>query len=551
MSLDKLAIIFFIIILPIALVLNAYTEGQIDTLNMQISYDNKLKSATYDAVKAFQSNTLNSSTSDLANSKIRDIEASVNAFFNSMSTNFNVAGYNTNTLQEYVPALVYTMYDGYYIYSPYTNTLPDDTYTVIKEDGSISNDNPNATYKNGDKLYGLKPYIYYSCEYIYNNNDFVITYSLDNYITIQGIINNQWVNDSGYLISNISNVTEDSLTYKGVEIDNNQDLMEDYLIRDEDNETKNKKYPYQKINGVKYYYDKYDSKWFYLLNGVEYYVSDTFRTKDSSAYNYYSEANAFMQRIREYGIDELNTSNAVDSELKSTGYEIFDTENIEEPNSNFNQHRLAVIRYSIEKNLSIAIANYNNYTNDNVTTEFLMPELKEDEWDKILNNISIISFMQGLDIGGKVYNGYAIVTNNNNEEVVTENSIYIAKDDESNPTYYNILKKNLNNNIQDNSTTSSYKGIFNMDLQRKTKETNVATKYYYPKLYYADYNSVTYQTDVVNLDKYDGNIYKYMDETENQSLAKIYYTALGRERYSMYKVNRNVQQLLEKYKEEE
>ena len=176
MSLDKLAIIFFIIILPISLVLSAYTNGQIETLNLQILYDNKLKSSTYDAMRAFQSNTINSSISDLANAKIRDIEASVNMFFDSMANNFNVAGYNTDTLQEYVPALVYTMYDGYYIYSSYTNTLEEE--------------DEGATFSNGQKLYGLKPYIYYSCEYkIGGNYDFVITYSLDNYITIQGLVN--------------------------------------------------------------------------------------------------------------------------------------------------------------------------------------------------------------------------------------------------------------------------------------------------------------------------------------------------------------------------
>ena len=70
MSLDKLAIIFFIIILPIVIVFNVYTDAQIDTLNLQLSYDNKLKNSTYDAMKAFQANTLNSSTSDLANSRL-------------------------------------------------------------------------------------------------------------------------------------------------------------------------------------------------------------------------------------------------------------------------------------------------------------------------------------------------------------------------------------------------------------------------------------------------------------------------------------------------
>lgn len=528
MSLDKLTIIFFIIVLPIVLVLNVYIGGQVDTLELQISYDNKLKSSTYDAMKAFQSNTLNSSTSDLANSKIRDIEASVNMFFNSMAGNFNITGYNTNTLQEYVPALVYTMYDGYYIYSSYTNKLEE------SDEGQ--------TYKNGQKLYGLKPYIYYSCrykDYPVDGDDFVITYSLDNYITIQGKIENQLINDSGYLISNITNVTEDSLKYRGKTIEK-ESVLEENLIRDNSSESK---YKYHKINGVKYYYDEDKKKWFSLLNQDEIYTDYNFDTFiDSSAYNYYKEAYNFMKKIKEvYKIDGLTTSNATENELKGSGYKIFDDEkSIEEPNSNFNQHRLAVIRYSIEKNLSIAIANYNNYTD--VKTNFLMPELKEDEWDKILNNVSLISFMQGLNIGGKVYNGYAIVTNNNNEEVVTENSIYIAN--KKDKTYHNVLEKNLNNNIN-NNINNNYIGIFNMDLNRKSKETDLVTKYYYPKLYYADYDSIVYPTNVENLDEDNGNIYKYLDR--NEMLAKIYYTALGRERYSMYKVNRNVEELLKQY----
>lgn len=537
MSLDKLAIIFFIIVLPISVVLSTYTDSQIETLNLQMSYDNKLKSSTYDAVKAFQLNTINSSTSDLANSKMRDIEASVNTFFNSMATNFNVAGYNTTTLQEYVPALVYTMYDGYYIYSPYTNTLPQGTYRTTNENGDEIESDTNATYKYNEKLYGLKPFIHYSCEYKKGDNEFVITYSLDNYITIQGKINGNWVNDSGYVISNITNVNENSLDYRGVTIQKNQKLMEENLIRDDGNQYT---YPYQKINGVKYYYDNANDKWFSLLNGKELDTDDTFNHMDSSAYHYYKEAYDFMGRVRgTYNIGDLTTSNCVDNELKSTGYKIFDDSNIEEPNSNFNQHRLAVIRHAIEKNLSIAIANYNNYTS--VKTDFQMPKLKEDEWDRILNNISVISFMQGLNIGNKVYNGYAIVTNNNNEEVVTENSIYIANTNDS--TYYNILKKDLNNDMEH---STNYIGIFNMDLRRKTKETGLVTKYYYPKLYYADYNSVVYQTDVNNLEDYNGNIYKYMDTKSN--LAKVYYTALGRERYGMYKANKNIEELLKNYK---
>ena len=161
-----------------------------------------------------------------------------------------------------------------------------------------------------------------------------------------------------------------------------------------------------------------------------------------------------------------------------------------------------------------------------------MPELKEDEWDKILNNISIISFLEGLSIGGKVYHGYSIIPNNNNEEVVTENSIYIASNDgTTTPTYHNVLEKGLNAKIN-----NSYIGIFNMDLNRKTKDLGFTIKYYFPKLYYADYNSIVFRTNVETLK--DGNIYKYLDK--NKALATIYYKALARERYGMYRVNNNV-----------
>ena len=171
MKLQGLAVIAIIIILPMTIILSSYSQSQIKTLQLQTQYDSKLQNATYDAIKAFQLNMSNSSTSDLANSKMRDIKASVNTFYNSLASHFNMVGYGKDVLQNYVPAIVYTLYDGYYIYSAYDNTLDaEDKF-------------------NGESIYGLKPYIYYSCRYKPNgNSDFVITYSLDSYITIQGII---------------------------------------------------------------------------------------------------------------------------------------------------------------------------------------------------------------------------------------------------------------------------------------------------------------------------------------------------------------------------
>lgn len=548
MKIQNLAIIFIIIILPISMVLTAYVQGQVKTLNLQILYDSKLNNATYDAIKAFQLNTVNSSTSDIVNSKMRDIEASVNTFFTAISSNFNMAGYNGDVLKNYVPALVYTLYDGYYIYSPFTNTLND---TKVIE---------SSKYKDGERIYGLKPYIYYSCRYVNSNLDIVINYTLDNYITIQGEVNGKGIHKSGYLIDNIT-FDGDKVKYRGIDIEK-EPKLEEYVG--------NEKLTYIKINGVKYYQGT-DGRWFSLLNGEKRYEEDPFKYESNdAATKYYIEAYKFKEWMEDNNILDLKESDAVDENgqrLKGLededGNIVYEFQNrniftynengisIEEPTSVFNEHRLAIIRRSIERNLSIAIKNYNNYTG--VTTEFQMPKLKEDEWDSILNNVCMISFLQGLSIGGKIYNGYSIIANNLNEEVVSEDSIYIAEKNDSlgNPgSYYKIGDKTINKTETINY--NNYIGVFNIDFQRKSipklnTETNLTEiTYYYPKPQLGSYTSIINET---NKDERLGdNIYSYLKNTDLQSLAKLYYTALGRERYGMYKTERNSAELKDTYR---
>lgn len=521
MKIQNLAVIFIIIILPISLVLTAYVQNQIKTLELQMSYDTKLTNSTYDALKAFQLNTVNSSTSDLANSKLRDIEASVNTFFNSIANNFNMAGYNEDILKEYVPALVYTMYDGYYIYSPFTNTLTEE--------------DEGATYKNGDKISGLKPYVFYSCRYVKTGIDVIITYSLDNYITVQGTINNEPIYKYGYLIEP-SNITGDynqdngnsSIAYRGIKIESEE--LKEYVDSSDTEVT------YTKINGVKYYKD--GDTWYSILNGERYKQDQNYKTINDSGIRYYQEARDFTNWIRnESGLGSLTTADAVDesgnsiSNVFGSTYNIFGTQNnvsIEDPNSNFNQHRLAVIRYSIEKNLSIAIANYNNYSG--VTANFQMPKLEEYEWEKIINNVSIISFMQGLSIGGKLYNGYSIVTNTKNEEVVNTDSIYIVTTDGQ---YHRVT----DNDLVDNSNISG--AFFNIDFERKSVVKNDGSiTYFFPHKQTGCYSSIVSQSNLNDLDSYNNSIYAYIAD-KGGLLAQKYFTALGRERYSMYKTNNN------------
>ena len=169
MKLQSWIVVFAIIVIPIVLVMSLYIQVQINYVNLQGNYDTVLNNATYDAIKAFQINELNSTTQNIAQEKIRDVEASVTTFYNSLATNFGQSGYSEQELQSFVPALVYTLYDGYYIYTKYNN--------VVTEDNTI---NLNSTQSET----GLKPYVYYSARYKKGNKDVVINYTLDNYITV-------------------------------------------------------------------------------------------------------------------------------------------------------------------------------------------------------------------------------------------------------------------------------------------------------------------------------------------------------------------------------
>lgn len=630
MRIQDLAIIFIIIILPISIVLGAYTQMQISTISLQTEYDMKLIAATSDAIKAFQINTANSSTSDIANSKIRDIEASVSTFKASIKSVFGMNGYSEDEMNEYIPALVYTMYDGFYIYSRFNNQ---NYLYEVDENGNVTN---NPLDKNGENVFGLKPYISYSVKYNPNSDlDIVITYSLDNYISIKGMVKvdgeKQYWDKSGYLIDGIKKDASGKITYNGVEIDKNVVLSEDLpAIGSLEKGT----YKYVRYNGTKYYLDERNARVIYFLNGnlmeinptsdydkykdmiekgeslseelpqigtlargnykyivyngTKYYLDErntriiyflngnlmeikpkldeniessykkyeNMIEKGESAYKFYDEANKFTQSVKNV-LANLTNKDAQDFIINSNGetiqttvfsneteYKIFDfnsdsskpEKNIECRSSNFNQHRLAVIKNKIRTNLAIAITNFNSAYN----IEFQMPELTEEDWAKAMNNISLISFIQGIDIGGKTYNGYTIINNSESKEVVREENIYILGND---GFYHRIGDKYLleANNIGGNSEYNSNvnaSGRLNLDFNKQRAYTeDGSTVYYYPiSKYYASYNSIVNQNYWdKDYDNYN-DIYAYV-ATKNVNLRKAFYMALGRERYGMYKSN--------------
>lgn len=520
MRIQSLAVIFIIIILPISILLCSYTQARVKTLSLQTTVDSKLKDATYDSLKAYQINSFNTTTpADLANSKIRNIQASVNTFFNTMTTSFNTLGYTKDTFQNYIPALVYTMYDGFYIYSPFINTLDSETNNYINDMKIKYSKNGQVydSYEDGKKLYGLKPYIYYSCRYKRdNNNDVIITYSLDNYVQIQGLVEGKTVSRYGYLLDNVR-CSGNNIYYNDIKIDVEKSALCENVYVDG---IYKENVPYIKLKGTKYYKDGNDV--FSVVDGKKVITGDISVDKidnNDNAVQYYKEAYELKQFIQNsYFLRTLNTSDIVYDGAVTVNYQnvgqVFDFDNgVEKETSNFNTHRIDVIKNTIEMNLTVAIANFNKYSE--VTTNFQMPKLKDTDWDKIMQNISIISFMQGMNLGGKTYNGYAIVTNTKNDDVVMNDSIYIQTSDH---VFHNISEIDL-------ASKDIVNGVNNVNLERrKAENVDEHERYFYPVFGTLSYDSVVTHNKV----------YDKMPSL-NGNLAKIYYTALGRERQALYR----------------
>ncbi len=182
-----------------------------------------------------------------------------------------------------------------------------------------------------------------------------------------------------------------------------------------------------------------DGKVYTVTNGKKELQSNktpNFVTQNDNAIQYYKEALELKNKITNSSLISLKASNAVDEngnpitsydytinegffdydifkELNNTNYSR-DTQ-IEDANSNFNAHKLQVIKRSVIRNLSSAITEFNKISN--YTTTFEMPKLQDTDWEKIISNVGMISFLQGLNIGGKTYNGYTIVTKQQKQRI--------------------------------------------------------------------------------------------------------------------------------------
>lgn len=361
MRLQNLTVIFIIIIIPVLLLQSAYISNGIKTINYQSLYDTGLVTATHDAIHAYELNTINDTYSANAQTKREILNASIKMFKRSLCKTCGISEFNTTEIENYIPAVVFGLYDGFYLYAPsiipeYKNITDSTTYRnviTVTEGGTTK-----TKYKNE---HNLKNYIYYS-EHVGSNKEITIRYTLDNYVIVSGPLDvgNKYVIKSGYLVTGAS---ASGTSYQGVNI-----------------------------------------------SGTE-------------AIEYFKEAYAFTDWFNdkvagktEYG--QINESN--------------DPEN---PNSKFVQHKREIIKNKIETVLNSVITAYSARTWGNT---FKMPKISPDNWDRVYSDVSMITFFQGKNIGLTDYNGYCVLNSNNTSEYINPNLIYFLDNTASDNYYHDI-----------------------------------------------------------------------------------------------------------------
>ena len=627
MKLQTLSVIFVIILIPVIIITSYYIQLQSDTINLQTSYTTKLLDATKAAMEAFEINTvnLNSAFSETSDSKRRDTMASINTFTTSLANGLGVGGAGSEYISSYVPAMAYTLYEGYYIYTPA------ETRKTIKDENGVTvffnaenekiHVNGGVNLTEGDILYELangataegtynsknfttkmenaateykhvlKPFTSYSERLKNGTDDITVNYTLDNYIRIYGKVTidgtEKFVSKSGYLIDttrivgglkngdtpkkinqlNIdgSNLTpeklKENITYfnhlntgkdlrdwKKGEYNYIYDVDKNKIYYDGDNDGidddkwfkvsatgertniedlttpvyKQLSVPMVRNHNETYarlYYELKEQKWYFIPGEdidlsvtktnsevINEYLGDTIgidEKDDYSAINYYVESYIFSKWV------ENNLS-----DFESTSTQIFQTDterkifnnlgNPENDESKFVDHKNKVIKSVLQSDLQQCIT---SYARNSQGYTYYLPELKETDWSKILNNVSIVAFFQGVPAGTKYYNNYAIATSTNNKEYVNPNELYFIADGDV------YAHKEYCSSANDNR----YVGYRNIDFIQKSFSDDGKQEFYMQHTNYLDYSCL------VDLSKYV--------EDDSKITKKNYNEALARERY--------------------
>ena len=170
--------------------------------------------------------------------------------------------------------------------------------------------------------------------------------------------------------------------------------------------------------------------------------------RDYSAISYYVEAYAFTNWARQNlsGVKQEIYSEAdnkyepTDIKVEGTAADIFNITQNNDPEMPYSPivlHKKQIMKDHITTNLNLSISNYGRGT-----YQFKMPVLTDSDWEQVFSNISLITFFQGIPIGLKYYNNYAIATSNTNREYVDPGELYFTGADN---TYHRVYCEKCGN----------------------------------------------------------------------------------------------------------
>lgn len=355
-----------------------------------------------------------------------------------------------------------------------------------------------------------------------------------------------------------------SIEYDGITI-GTEKLQETLLILKDATATEPAKvekqtYPYTFYDNRKVYQES-ENVYFWYSDFRKMYVKDA-ATKNyakatinanRSALEYYISAYKFSNWIKN-NLKDLTMKDAYDKngnpikfETNQTGDDkIFDfndtTNHPEHSESTFNTHRMAVIRNSIESNLLSAIANYNQFINTNY--DYRMPKIKDIDWEKITNEMSMTTFLQGIPIKNKFFNSYCTISNNQNKEFVSKSSIIFLGSDGNyhKPNCKHIVDKKVN-------IVGAYT---NLSIERQTVKVSESEIYYfYPQQrennlpYLNCYDCIVNIANIYDLNQLidgsikqdnmvDGNEIEIYNKNNLKEVRNIYFRTMAREKYNLY-----------------
>ena len=271
------------------------------------------------------------------------------------------------------------------------------------------------------------------------------------------------------------------------------------------------------------YQSLYDGKWYdknkenIMPAGSPGYSIEADKKFDYSAINYCVESYIVTEFLNSLGINNAGGS-CICGYNHGNSLAISSANNPELEDSDFSLHKRGIIKNVIESNLNQAMTSYSRNSSEG---DYKLPKLTETDWDQILRNVSIITFIQNIPIGMKYYNNYAIATSTMNKEYVDPEEIYLNATDDN---YYHMPY------CKYFEKTENMIGYRSIDYVQKSYTQKKATGEDETKYYYK--HSDTTRAINVNQACYYCLVQKSLYE-KNKTLDKIkaYNTALARERY--------------------